>query len=194
MRWEQLFSDLDARFDELADAAMMAELADRQRVAAGVLQLTARLGGALGQAIRVRTTSGVAVGGLLRRVGPDWVLLQEGPGREAVVRLAAVTAIEGLTSATAAPIAGVALRLDLRHMLRGVARDRSPVAVVIPGSSGIGVEGTGTEITGTIDRVGADFLELAVHAPWEPRRASSVRSMIAIPLAAVVLVRALPLG
>ena len=42
--------------------------------------------------------------------------------------------------------------------------------------------------------VGADFLELAVHAPWEPRRAGSVRSVVAVPLVGVVLVRALPLG
>ncbi len=50
------------------------------------------------------------------------------------------------------------------------------------------------ELTGTIDRVGADFLELAVHAAWEPRRAGSVRSVALVPLSAIVLVRALPLG
>lgn len=194
MRWEQLFTDLDARFDDLADAAMMAELADRQRMAAGALHLTSRLGGAVGQQARFRTSSGVVVTGALRRVGPNWVLLSEGPGRETLVNLAVVTVVEGLTSATAAPMAGISLRLDLRHMLRGVARDRSPVAVIVPGSAAPGADGAGTEITGTIDRIGADFLELAVHAPWEPRRAASVRSVVAIPFTAVVLVRALPLG
>jgi hypothetical protein len=50
------------------------------------------------------------------------------------------------------------------------------------------------EIIGTIDRVGADFIEVAVHAAWEPRRASAVRLVALVPLTAIVLVRALPLG
>ncbi len=193
MRWEQLFRDLDARFEELADAEMWAELADRQRLAAGALQLSARLGGAVGRHLRIRTSAGPGLSGTLRSVGPDWLLVDEAPGRETVVARAAVTIVEGLTWSTAPELSGVALRLDLRYMLRGIARDRSPVAVVVSGSSGDGA-GAGAEITGTLDRVGADFVELAVHAPWEPRRASDVRGVVAIPLSAVVLVRAMPLG
>lgn len=191
MRWEQLFGELESRFDELADAVLRAELADRERVAAGAVRFSARLGGAVGQAIRVRTSSAAPVGGTIRRVGPDWVLLSEVHGREALVNLAQVTVVEGLVSATAPPIGGVALRLDLRHMLRGLARDRAPVSVVVTGSSG---ELPGSDLSGTLDRVGADFVELALHAPWEPRRATGVRSVVALPLTAVVLVRALPLG
>lgn len=194
MRWEQLFADLDARFDELADAELLAELADRQRVAVGAVLLTARLGGAVSRPIRLRTTSAGAVTGTLRQVGPDWVLVQEAPGREALVNLGAVTVVEGLTTATGRPPAGIALRLNLRHMLRGIARDRSPVVVSVPGSSTTEGGARGTDISGTIDRLGADFVEVAVHAPWEARRAASVRSVVAIPLASVVVVRALPLG
>ena len=193
MRWEQLFSDLDARFDDLADAEMLAELADRQRVAAGAITVVERVGGALGRPVRIRTTAGVTVTGTLRKVGPDWMLLQEAPGREVVVALRAATIIEGLSAATGPPIAGVELRLNLRHALRGLARDRSPVALVVCGGTGE-PSGPYTEITGTIDRLGADFLELALHAPWEPRRAASVRSVVLVPLPAVVLVRAVPLG
>ncbi len=193
MRWEQLFSDLDARFDELADAEMMAELADRQRVAAGAVSMVERIAGAAGRSIRVRTTAGIAVTGTLLRVGPDWLLLQEGPGRQALLALAATTIVEGLSWETGAPLHGVGLRLNLRHALRGLTRDRSPVALVVCGGVG---EPTSlyTEITGTIDRLGSDFLELALHAPWEPRRATSVRAVVLVPVPAVVLVRALPLG
>lgn len=193
MRWEQLLNDLDAQFDDLADAQMMAELADRERVALGAVSMGQRIAGAIDRTIRVRTTVGLAVTGQLRKVGPDWLLLQEAVGREALLATAALTQVEGLSSSSASPIGGVAQRLDLRFVLRGLARDRSPVAVVVRGGSG-DPGGLYTETTGTIDRIGADFLELAVHAPWEPRRAASVRSVILVPLVAVVLVRALPLG
>ncbi len=193
MRWEQLFGDLNAQFDDLADAEMMAELADRERAAAGAVAMTQRLSGAVGRPVRIRTSVGLAVAGEVTRVGPNWVLLREGPGREALVALTAVSVVEGLSAATGAAVAGLALRLDLRFVLRGLARDRSPVALVVGGGVGEPA-GLYTEMTGTIDRIGADFLELAVHAPWEPRRAATVRSVVLVPLGAVVMVRALPLG
>jgi len=202
MRWDRLFSDLEARFDEIADAEAVAEMPDRQRVAAGAVGLTQRLAGSLGQPIRVRVAGGTAVGGVLSRVGPDWLLLAEGHGRDVLVATRAIALVEGLTAATALPLSSVALRLDLRYAVRGLARDRSPVAVLVAGGAVSGPTGaaepgstlSGTEITGTIDRVGADFAEVAVHAAWEPRRAASVRAVILVPLAAVVLIRALPLG
>jgi hypothetical protein len=193
MRWERLFSDLDARFDDLADAEMLAELADRERVAAGAISTVERLGGAVGRQLRVRTTVGLTVTGALGQIGPDWLLLQEGPGRDAVLAASAVAVIEGLSAATGPTIKGIALRLNLRYALRGIARDRSPVSLVVRGGLGEPA-GLYTEITGTIDRIGADFIEVALHAPWEARRAASVRSVVLVPLSAVILVRALPLG
>ena len=202
MRWDRLFSDLEARFDEIADAEAVAEMPDRQRVAAGAVGLSQRLAGSLGQPIRVRVAGGTAVGGVLSRVGPDWLLLAEGHGRDVLVATRAIALVEGLTAATALPLSPVALRLDLRHAVRGLARDRSPVAVLVAGGAVSGPTGaaepgstlSGTEIIGTIDRVGADFAEVAVHAAWEPRRAASVRAVVLVPLAAVLLIRALPLG
>jgi len=133
------------------------------------------------------------VAGTLRSVGPDWVLVGEGSGREALLSLSAMTIVEGLTAATGAPLTGVAQRLDLRFALRGLARDRSPVALTIPG--GRGVSGTDdTELTGTIDRVGADFIEMALHAAWEPRRAAAVRQVVLVPRSAIIVVRPMPLG
>lgn len=197
MRWDALFTDLDARFDELADEALMAELADRTRVALGAVTVTARLAGAQGHRVRMTTVAGTSVAGVLEQVGPDWALLAEAPGREVLLNLRQVTLLDGLGMGTSVPLRGVALRLDLRHMLRGVARDRSPVALVVPGAgaaNAMDTGGTHTELTGSVDRVGADFLELAVHAPWEPRRAASVRRVVAVPLTALVLVRAMPMG
>jgi hypothetical protein len=199
MRWDRLFSDLEARFEELEDAEAAAELADRQRVAFGVVLATQRLTGSIGQPVRVRLVGGTVVSGLLGRVGPDWLLLTEAQGRDALISLTALTAVEGLTASTGQEIDGVARRLDLRHALRGLARDRAPVTLALVGWTGgptaaQGQPGFGNEITGTIDRVGADFVEIAVHAAWEPRRANTVRAVALVPLAAVMLVRALPLG
>ncbi len=194
MRWEQLFADLEAQFDELGEAEMAAELSDRQRVEFGAVGLVARLAGSLGSPLRLRTASGTSITGVLRRLGPDWVLIDEAPGREAVIPLAAVTMVEGLTSATGLPLGTVSGKLTLRLALRGLVRDRAPVAVTMFGSQGGPEAGTGTEITGTIDRIGADFLELALHAAWEPRRAGSVRQVVLLPLGAVVFVRAQALG
>lgn len=191
MRWEQLFADLDSQFGELADAEMMAELPDRQRSAAGSLTVVQRCIGAIGADVRVRVRSGALHSGELRSVGPDWILLgMAGPG-EVLLSLGAVTAIEGLTAMTGAPLSVVGRRFDLRLALRGIARDRSPVAIGVVGGAD-GYPGSGTELSGTIDRVGADFVEIAQHAMWEPRRASSVRSMLLVPIGAVDSVRAIP--
>jgi hypothetical protein len=43
--------------------------------------------------------------------------------------------------------------------------------------------------SGTIDRVGADFVEIAEHAPAEPRRAGAVTAVRTIPRAAILIVR-----
>lgn len=189
MRWEQLFADLEAQFDELAEAEVAAELADRERAEFGAVGLVARLAGSLGNPVRLRTTAGISITGVLRRLGPDWVLVDEAPGREAMVALAGVTIVEGLSSATGLPLGGLSGRLTMRLALRGLVRDRAPVAVTLVGSQG-GPQATSTEITGTIDRIGTDFFELALHAAWEPRRAGSVRQVVLLPLGAVVFVRA----
>lgn len=201
MRWDRLFADLEARFDELADAEAAAESADRARVAIGAVSAIQRLSGAINQSVRVQLAGGATVGGVLKTVGPDWLLLTDGQGRDCLLALAAVTAVEGLTALTGPEMSSLAKRLDLRRALRGLARDRSPVAVAMTGWTGgadfgaVAYGATGSsEITGTIDRVGADFIEVAVHAPWEPRRVGSVRLVALVPLAGIVLVRAVPLG
>jgi len=45
-------------------------------------------------------------------------------------------------------------------------------------------------LTATIARVGADHLDLAQHAPDEPRRAATVRGVVVVRLGALAMVRA----
>jgi hypothetical protein len=71
-------------------------------------------------------------------------------------------------------------RLDLRRALRGLARDRSTVQVVLE---------DGTVVTGTVDRVGADYVEIAEHPVDLPRRAEAVQGVSAVVIAAIAVVR-----
>jgi hypothetical protein len=86
----------------------------------------------------------------------------------------------GRLTATAPEEGSLRTRLDLRWAVRAMARDRSAVQVVLA---------DGTALSGTVDRVGADFFELAEHAVDEPRRAAAVQGVSAVALAAVAVVR-----
>lgn len=191
VRWDRLFADLEARFEDLADEQAAAEQADRDRVATGAVTVAQRLGGAVGRRVRVAVVGGGRHEGTLRRTGRDFLLLDDDLGRETLVALAAVTAVEGVTAATAPEVVDRPTRLDLRRALRSVARDRAVVAV---STAGVGTGQGAPQIWGTIDRVGADFIEIAVHPIGEPRRAGLVRGVVLVPLAAVGVVRTMPAG
>ncbi|HZE48427.1 MAG TPA: hypothetical protein VE074_02630, partial [Jatrophihabitantaceae bacterium] len=62
-------------------------------------------------------------------------------------------------------------------------RDRSAVRIG---------DRSGVTIDGTIDRLGADFIEVAEHAAGESRRPADVRDVLVIPLAALAVVRRSP--
>jgi hypothetical protein len=123
---------------------------------------------------------------VLRRVGPDWLLLDEGGGREVVVPGAALVTVRGLGRLSAVPgSAGVVeSRMALRSALRGIARDRSTVRVHL--ASGGSQFDT---VDATIDRVGSDFVEVATHPAGAARRRSDVREIELVPLTAIVAVR-----
>jgi hypothetical protein len=181
MRWDALFADLDAQAQSLEHAERAAEVDERVRAELGATTLTDRLRASIEAPIRVQVAGGGTLAGQLSRVGPDWLLLDEGAGREALVHCAAVIAVSGLSRLSAVPgsMDLVQSRLGLWFMLRRIARDRSPVRVLLRDGSGLGV---------TLDRVGADFVEVAVHAVGEYRRRAAVREIRLVPAAALVAV------
>lgn len=184
MRWQQLFADLEAQFDEAAAASERADEASRVRAEVGAVPLSARLGGALGHALVLRCRGAGQLCGTLAEVGVDWLLLEEEGGRETLVASAAVLAVGGLGRQTAAQTdpGPVRARLDLRRAIRVLARDRAPVQVLLD---------DGASFSGTVDRVGADHLELAEHGADLTRRAEAVHGVRAIVLEAIVAVRTL---
>ncbi|RBY96469.1 hypothetical protein DQ237_07395 [Blastococcus sp. TF02-8] len=184
MRWQQLFADLQAQFEAAEDAEARAEHASRARAEMGAVRLADRLGGALGTPLALSCRGAGRVTGVLVETGSDWLLLADERNRDQLVAVAAVRAVSGLgrRSAPAEEDGPVRARLDLRRALRGLARDRSAVQVVLD---------DGTALTGTVDRVGADYLELAEHPADEPRRAAAVREVHALVIDAVAVVRTL---
>lgn len=181
MRWEQLFAELDAAFEAEEARTERAEAGSRARAELGAVRLVDRLRGAVGHEVVLVCGGPAPLRGRLVDVGIDWVLLVDGQGRELLVALGCVQAAAGVGAETAPAEddGAVARAWDLRRAVRGLARDRAVVLLRLTG---------GTELTGTVDRVGADFLELAEHPLDQPRRRGSVRAVQAVALAAVAVV------
>jgi len=183
VRWDELFADLDGQLLAAEAAQRDAEIADRTRREAGRLQLLDRLRGARHAELVIAVDGAGVLTGRLVEVGSDWLLLQRAgsqPGREWLVRLAAVLWLRGLgsDSAVAESDGLVAARLDLRYALRALARDRWPVVLGLV---------DGTLISGTIERVGADFVELIEHPVGEVRRTGERRLTSSVPLRALAV-------
>lgn len=186
MRWEALFADLDAQWEAAEAAELAVEVADRSRREMAYLRLVDRLRPAVGSRLRFDVASPAGpergtITGRLLALGVDWLLADDGTGGEVLVPLRSVQVVRGLRGEAAHPghEGQVGARLDLRHVLRGVARDRSGCLVTLT---------DGRTVSGTIDRVGVDFVDLAEHAPDEFRRSRSVAGAT-LPLAAIVLLR-----
>jgi hypothetical protein len=182
MRWDALFADLEGQFAAMAAGELDGEVADRTRREAALVRLVDRLRGSVDLIVRFGLPGGIVVGGRLASVGCDWALVAEDQGTEVLVPLAAVLTVTGLgpTSATAEAESVVDARLDVRIALRSIARDRASVRVVLA---------DGSVVSGTIDRVGADHVEIAEHPVGEPRRSAEVRAVRVIPLHALLAVR-----
>lgn len=182
MRWQQLFADLQAQFEAEEAAGERAESASRARSEIGALGIADRLRGALGSPVVLGCRGVGSVSGVLLEVGADWLLVEDGGARQSLVATAAVRTVAGLGRRTAAPEPAGPVRgqLDLRRALRGLARDRSAVQIVLD---------DGTVLGGTLDRVGADYVELAEHPVDVPRRAEAVQGVRGVVISGIAVVR-----
>jgi hypothetical protein len=175
MRWERLFEDLAAQLTEAELDGMRSEVADRTRRELAKVRLRDRVRAAQGNHVAIRVSGIGPIHGTISGAGPDWLLLAEPAGTEALVPLAAVVQVSGLGMRASPPDSRVSDRLGLGYVLRGVARDRAEVVVTLV---------DGAALAGTIDRVGADHLDLA------ERSAEGVATWVA-PFAGLGVVRRL---
>lgn len=181
MRWESMFADLEAQAEALEIGQRAGEVDERARAELTAVGALDRLRAAEGQPLRVWALGAGQFAGTLARVGPDWLLLDTDAERETVVRIDAVVRVEGLSRTSAVPgsMDRVSARLGLASVLRRLARDRCAVRVHLTDA---------TTLHATLDRVGSDFVDAALHPPGEQRRPGAVRATTLIRFGAIAAV------
>jgi hypothetical protein len=185
MRWDELFADLEAQLEAGIGAEERESDAEEERLRLGRRSLRDRIA-AMGEgraAVRIRLVDGDVIDLAPRTVGRDWVAGDLPGGAQAVLPLHAVAALLPTGPQVAAehepPPGALTDRLGLPFVLRDLARRRRRVQLRLRSGS----------TTGTIDRVGRDHLDLAVHAADDPRRASAVVRIEVLALSELLLVR-----
>jgi len=177
-------------FDDLEQQAAGIHLADRE-VAVGELAageyaqvtLLARLHAARGGWVRLRLVDGELLNGTLRRVGRDWLQLDDGRGGSWLVRSGAVAGVSGLGSrAVSEDALPVTARLSLRSALRTLAGARRECVLQLCG---------GDRVEGVPGRVGHDFVEVVSidSADRATGRGHDRPRVEVVPLAALVSLR-----
>jgi hypothetical protein len=193
MRWDHLFDDLESQL-ETHLAAEEGDLdADEERSRLGRLSVRDRLVAlrAAGHPVTLTLTTGVRLTLDIDAVGADWLSARlvertmRAPrcvvpfGSVASVRLAAGQVEPSLSGGgDARGGASVSMRLGLPFVLRDLCRRRWPVDLVLDA----------TTQHGTIDRVGRDHLDLAMHEAGMARRPEAVREVRIVPLERIALV------
>jgi hypothetical protein len=177
MRWDDLFGDLEAQWEAEERRALDAEVADRTRRERALVGLYDRFAAAAGSDLTLGLRTGRSVTGQVADVGEGWVLLKVGSSR-ALVPFGGLTGVVGL--GPRADARGVGRKFGLGFALRGLSRDRAVVRLT---------DVSGAQLTGTIDAVGQDFLELAEHPTDVPRRTENLTGRRVVPFTALALVQ-----
>jgi hypothetical protein len=182
VRWEQLFEDLESQLEAAERADFDAEVSDRTRRELALVRLADRLRHSAGRPLDLGVAGVGTLRGTVLRVGPGWLLLDDGSGHELLVLEPAILTLRGLpvASSAAAEVLAVAARIRIGQLLRGIARDRSAVVVVLR---------DGSRFHATIDRVGADFIDLVEHPDGEIRRPDRQADARTVSVAAISVVQ-----
>jgi hypothetical protein len=192
MRWDSLFDDLAGQLDDELEADDAGVRLEAERLRRGrltlrdrVLALQADLG--TDEALVAELVDGSTWRLRVRSVGKDWLQASAGTQdrQELIVPLSAVAAVALTETQVDWSLDEVAPheprlldRLTISFLLRDLARRRS----------GVFVRTRSGRWAGTIDRVGRDHLDLAVHEPGSVRRARDVEQIRLIAFSELVVV------
>lgn len=196
MRWNNLFDDLESQLEQELSAEEVDLRAEEERLRLGRLSLRDRL-------MSIHEASGgrdyslrFDVGGSLMNISPtgfgkDWMsgtLVDESSRRpQVILPLRSVGSVildrdqttVSLTESPGTAAGRLADRLGIAFVLRDFGRRRCALDLVTT---------VGT-FHGTIDRVGRDHCDLAIHEVGTPRRESAVTHYRIIPMDQLLLVR-----
>ncbi|MGI4895404.1 MAG: hypothetical protein ACRYF3_09845 [Janthinobacterium lividum] len=152
MRWENLFDDLEGRIVHERRQELAAEVADRRLRDVASTTLVERLIAAREEPaaeVGVQLLDSSWVTGLVRDVGPGWVLVAG--ARQVLVPLTSVALIRGLPARSGAAASAVAARHTLVFALRALAE----------GDESVLVRTAAGDLRGRLGRVGADHVDVA---------------------------------
>ncbi|REJ06554.1 hypothetical protein DY023_05455 [Microbacterium bovistercoris] len=190
MEWDHLFDDLEGQLASEWEAERAALDAESERLRISKLTLHDRLRALCGQASVVVLDLGDEhrLHATMRTIGADWiaVTIRNDP-RPLIVPIAAIAGVgtdHGSllgSLAETAELSPLRARMDLGFVLRDLARRRTTVALAVR---------DGGLQHGTIDRAGADHLDIALHDAGEPRRTSTVRGFRVVPFSSLRWIRA----
>lgn len=180
MRWDRLFEDLEGQLRQESLAQRDADVVERIRAERSRIKLGDRLQHHRGPIHLVLQRGRLIVGDLID-AGAGWVIVQDGARGPTLVPVGAIVEIEGLGWGTSDGVS-VSARLGVGHPLRALARDRAVVEIE---------DVIGRSLVGTIDAVGADAFQVALHPRDEPRREANVHAHPTIPFSAIVCLTAL---
>jgi hypothetical protein len=196
VRWDNLFDDLEGQLENELNAEDLDLRAEEERLRLGRLSLRQRLTAVSGgparhpEVLRILLVGGQTITVRTTTLGRDWLaadLLDAGTGEpQCLVPFTAIAGVilspdqVGLSLEPETEATGRLVdRIGLPFVLRDLCRRRKLLEV----QTSLGL------VTGTIDRVGRDHLDLAVHARGTVRRAKEVRQFRIIPLAEIHLIR-----
>ncbi|RLZ02562.1 hypothetical protein CWC38_10485 [Kocuria tytonicola] len=188
MRWDDLFEDMEAQLAQARLRMAEQEAVETARAELSRLTLLERLAAHRDGPVRVRPAHGDVLEGVLDGVGSGWVVVREGHVQH-LVPLHAVAWWEGLPRRfEVLPERSTIRRLGMGHVLRALSTARVHVRVVVQEHAGHG------ELEGTVDAVGQDFFDVAVHPQDQFRRRRAVMTVRTVPFSSVVLVSSLDAG
>ena len=198
MRWDNLFDDLESQLEQELTAEEVDLQAEEERLRLARLGIRDRLRGLSTAAetddriLRLVLADGSRVAVAPATFGRDWVageLIEESGRRpQCIVALDAIDAVtlarsqvlQSLdVSGTEESTGALSARLGLQFVLRDLCRRRHAVDLWLRDG----------RIHGTIDRVGRDHIDVAVHEVGTPRRESAVAEYRIVRLGQIVLVR-----